>query len=53
MKVSKCGGENTAPEELTWDEMIENEGVYRISGNRSEERLIVLRDGFCFELKPA
>ena len=41
MKVSKCG-EKTAPKELTWDEMLENEGVYRPAATINS-RLIVIR----------
>ncbi len=43
MKVSKCGSEKAIPKELTWDEMILSEGVYRAADATYSSRFIVVR----------
>ena len=45
MKVSKCGREKTAPKELTWNEMVLNEGVYRSSPFGEATFIVVGREG--------
>jgi len=46
MKVSKCGGEQTTPKELTWDEMILSEGVYRSTGSSGTSSRFVVVTNF-------